>query len=205
MPETVVQIHAKNDAFASRKHYLPDSSKTIDLPNLRKPHDEISAYLESMGLQADAKALWIGYPGLKQSVERLVAWVGIEWPSEKNPLLPAIFEAIELAVRSTKEGLERQETDRRFVIANFHNGLAHFARDIAGYVAWGCSSQKAIEQWEPFLIPFQVWCDTSRFDKIIFKRVDSMNEIDMDGLLWKMRSTIASVHDVGVIHRYGAR
>jgi len=205
MLETVVKINAKNDAFAKQKQYLPDSSKTMDLPSLRNPHDEIFAYLESKGLQADAKALWIGYPGLKQSVEQLVAWVGIDWPSEKNPSVPAIVEAIERAVRSTKEGLERQETDRRFVIANFHNGLSHIARDIAGFVAWGCSSQKAIEQWEPFLMPFQVWCDASRFEKIIFKRVDSMNDIDMNGLLWKMRSTIASVHDVGVIHRYGAR
>lgn len=205
MPETVVQIHAKNEAFAIRKQYLPDSSKTMGLPSLRKPHDEIATYLESIGLQADAKGLWIGYPGLKQSVERLITWVGIDWPSAERPSEPALFEAIERAVRLTKEGLARQETDRRFVIANFHNGLAHIARDIAGYVAWGCTSQKAIEQWEPFLMPFQTWCDESRFEKIIFTRVDSMNEIDMDGLLWKMRSTIASVHDVGVIHRYGAR
>lgn len=205
MNESVIPIKRNSGHPVDRRNYMPVAEHTLMLPSKLDASKEIDNYLESISLHADAKGLWMGYPNLKQSLELLSEWVSADWPSQDSPTQPAIFGALARAIGAVKEGLERKESDRRFMIANFHNGLTSIAKDISGFHAWGCTAQKAADQWEPFSQPFHTWCETGHFEKILFVRVQNVNEFDLDGLIWKMRSRIAPMHDIGVMHRYGSR
>lgn len=205
MNHSVVPIRCSGKVDVASTTYLPESEHTLVLPSVRKVEEELRAHLNRVNLDADAMSLWIGYPNLAQSVGALGDWVGADWPSQEFPGQRALFVSVTRAISCVKEGLAREEYDRRLVIANFHNGLMDIAKDLAGYCAWGCTSQKTVEQWEPFALPFHTWCDTGRFDKVLFSRVEKINEFDQEGLIWKMRSCIAPIYDIGVSHRYGAR
>lgn len=205
MNEKVVPLHTRPAGQRDAHSSLPAAAHSLNLPSLRHAHQEIKTHLSDLGLTADAMGLWLGYPNLKASVEQLLTWVSIDWPSLTNPGNSAVQEAVGKAIMSVKEGLDRQETDKRFVIANFHNGLSTIANDLAEYQAWGCIAGKAVAQWEPFDAKFVQWCETGKFETVVFSRVDKCNQIDRDGLAWKMLSNIAPVKDVGVMHRYGGR
>lgn len=205
MNESIIPLSRVRNVQVDRRACLPESAFVLALPSKRIADEMTMSFLKDAGLDADARGLWIGYPNLKHSVDSLINWVGADWPSLQVPTEPALPRAIALAISTVKAGLARQEIQRRFVIANFHNGLSSIAKDLSGYCAWGCTSQKTVEQWEPFVQPFHTWCEAGSFDKVLFSRVEKANEIDPDGLIWKMRSSIAPLNDVGVIHRYGPR
>lgn len=166
---------------------------------------ELAAYLKEVGLEPDARALWMGYPNLKSTSMALLSWVGKEWPSLDNPKESSAFNAIASAILEVKAGLEAGETDRRFVVARFHNGLTSIAADICAYTAWGCKGTKAIDQWTPFHERFDNWMNNGDYDKVIFAMKREANDMDRLGLVWKMRAHIAPLHDVGVIHKFGER
>lgn len=205
MPESVSKLRHIGCAPVDKTIYLPESSHSFGVPSRRKAKEEINDFLQRIHLDGDAHGIWIGYPNLQQAVESLIDWVGVDWPSKADPKQPALFGAIACAISTVKDGLDRQESARRDVISNFHTGLTRLVKDIAGYCAWGCTTQKAVEQWEPFAQPFHIWCESGRFDKVLFTDVEKINQIDHDGLTWKMRSNIAPTYDIGVMHRHGSR
>lgn len=205
MLASVTPLFPMGRAMHELTSYLPEAVRVLDLPSTRDGQAEIDRALEQMFLDADARGLWMGYPNLRHSVELLTQWVGIDWPSVAKPSQPALAGAVAAAIMAVKSGLERQESDRRFVIANFHLGLATIANDLSGICAWGCTKQKVMQQWEPFVEPFPKWCASGRFDRVLFSNEPNVNETSHDGLIWKMRGSIAPMHDLGVIHRYSSR
>lgn len=205
MHASVTRIFPMGNAMQDSSSYLPDAVQVLDLPSTRNSLTEIDRALDQLCLESDARGLWMGYPNLRHSVDLLMQWVGIEWPSVAKPSQPALVSAIAAAIMSVKNGLERQESDRRFVISNFHLGLATIATDLTGFCAWGCTKQKVMQQWEPFVEPFPKWCASGRFDRVLFSIEPNVNETSHDGLIWKMRGAIAPMHDLGIIHRYSAR
>lgn len=206
MTKTVTPIFGNLTPTIERERYLPEVAHLIDATI---PQEDAAAALEShlsaAGLDRDASSIWIGYPSLHQAAGSLLMWIGSRWPSTEDTTKSAAYEAIDRALTAVKDGLGRRESDRRLVIANFHNGLAAIAADISAFEAWGCLASRAVQQWIPFAQPFEKWIEEGKFDRVIFARRNDVNQNDKDGLIWKMRSSVAPVRDVGLMHRYGAR
>jgi hypothetical protein len=205
MNTTVLSIRRDTVAPGPRKHSLPAAKHTIKLPLKGDDERVLTAHLNEYGLLADANGIWIGYANLQRAAMELLRYVGTQWPAHDEPNESAVARAIANAIGEVKAGLERKETDRRYVIVNFHKGLAVAAKDLGHFKAWGCTAQRVLAQWTPFEQPFSEWCAKGEFDRVLFAEVDPVNRIDPDGLLLRMRSAIAPINDLGVIHRYEPR
>lgn len=193
-------------AVAERERFLPEIAHVIDAA---RQSEDLNVLLENhfleAGLDRDAASIWIGYPSLQHAAISLLSWVGHRWPSALDTNRSAAFEAIDRALHSVRQGLDRKEVDRRFVIANFHDGLAAIAADLSAFEAWGCLASRAVQQWVPFSKPFEQWVEEGQFDRVIFSKRDDVCQSDNYGMIWKMRSNVAPVRDVGLTHRYGER
>lgn len=206
MNQTVTPIFGGKPLIkVDRERFIPDFTHSYPLPLTYGNLDGLEAYLAKQGMDQDARALWVGYPNLYQAVTLLLEWVTTIWPSKEVAEVPAVYAAVEKAILQVRNGLARNDNDRRFVIANFHNGLASIAHDINASVAWGCQGRKAVSKWVPFVDKFPAWAEGHGFDKIIFSPRENLATEDHYGLVWKMRGHIAPTRDIGVIHRYGER
>lgn len=194
-----------NQRMTERERFTPDFEHSVSLPLCEADAPDLSTYLEERGLDRDARGLWIGYANLQQAAQRLQHWIGPHWPSQEDEKDPAVFRAIVKAINDVKAGLLRGESDRRYVIANFHSGLAKIASDLTGFTAWGCTGSKASNQLQPFDIKFADWAEAGKFDKIIFSPRSAVSSDELCGTVWKMRAFIAPVRDIGVIHKYSER
>jgi hypothetical protein len=194
-----------NQRVTERERFTPDFEHAVNLPLCEADAPDLLKYLEERGLDRDARGLWVGYSNLQQAVTRLQQWIGPHWPSQEDENDPAVFRAVVRGINSVKEGLLRGESDRRYVIANFHSGLAKIAADLTGFTAWGCSGSKASNQFQPFDIKFSDWADAGKFDKVIFSPRSAVASDEICGTIWKMRAFIAPVRDIGVVHKYSER
>lgn len=192
-------------ATAERERYMPEFTHALALPLSTNVAPSLEDYLERIGLGRDARNLWVGYPNLQQSVTKLMHWIGPLWPSQHDGEIPAVFYAVEQAVVAVRAGIERDESDRRFVVANFHNGLAKLADELQSFAVWGCAGAKAVAQFVPFEERLDVWSEGGQFDRIIFSPKRGTQTSEHIGLVWKMRACICPNRDIGVIHKYGER
>lgn len=205
MPEKVTPLFGNSAHVVTEGRFLPDYSRQILLPQGLEKAPTLEEVLEEEGLDKDARSLWVGYPNLKLAVMKLHEWIGPLWPTVKDPNESAWIAAVKRGIEEVKGGIQRQENDRVWVIANFHNGLASIAADINGYAAWRCRGQKALDKLQPFETTFTEWSQEQGFDKIIFCPQARGPEADQFGVIWKMRAQIAPTRDLGVVHRYSSR
>jgi len=188
-----------------RDRFMPEFKLSLAVPLEQHNGPSLADHLERVGLGRDARNLWVGYPNLQQSIFKLLEWIGPQWPSQNDAAIPAVFYAAEQAILAVKGGIEREESDRRYVIANFHNGLASLAAELESFAAWGCTEMRAIAQFRPFEERFDAWCESGGFDRVIFSPKNGNQSTEHVGLIWKMRACVSPNRDIGLIHKYGER
>lgn len=182
--------------------YPTNAVHEVDLPLMRQADLELENHLIATKLYSFSLDLLNAHPNLKATIDRLIHWLGIDWPSVENSKRSAVFLAIEEALLAVKEGLRRNETDYRSVVANFHAGLATLAPAIAIHHACGCKSDTGsnYEIWEPFSSPLTSWCKDGKFENLAFTLIHNPSRIYVYSILWKMRCTICNLQDIGHIH-----
>lgn len=175
---------------------------TLTLHQDESNEELLQHYLEAEGLDKDARGLWIGYPNLKKASHNLISWIGVQWPDIDNVEVPAAFVAVKRAIHEVKNGLTRDEADKRLVIANFYTGLASITQSIAGYQLVGQTELSNLS-WTYFEKKTDAWFKAEKIIGYDFLRIAGDQSNNTDGLKWKIRSSIASLGDMNIIHRFG--
>lgn len=180
---------------------IPNVVFTLDLPP-GNGAERIWSHLDDAGAGNDTRNLFLGYPNLRRCMDELLKLVSADWPSREYPRQSALALAIERGVQEVKTGLQRDRMDKRQVIANFHVGLATIAQDLMAYNAIGCFGTKAHYRWDHLRQPFVDWYTEYEYDCVAFSRRSEVSQDDVNGAVWKMRSMIASIADLGIIKRF---
>lgn len=175
---------------------------SIPSPVDKSNEELLYQYLEKEGLDKDAKGLWIGYPNLRKASLNLISWVGVQWPDIDHVESSAAFVAVKRAIHEVKNGLTRDEADKRLVIANFYTGLASITQSIAAYQLVG-QTETCNLNWNYFDKKTDVWLKSEKIIGYEFVRIVGDQPMNTDGLKWKIRSSIASLGDMNIIHRFG--
>jgi hypothetical protein len=184
---------------------LIDTEAMVVEPLSIYDESELIKYLKTKGLDADARGIFLTYSNLSQAVISMADMVGTSWPSLSDQCNSAIFSAVEKAVLEVKAGLKRREDDHRYVVINFLKGLMTIIDDLVAFNAVGMKNGHQTCQWMPLSQSITSWYASSNLDSIKYTIRDSVNQVEVKGLVWKLRSVVSTVHDLGLIHLYGDR
>lgn len=150
---------------------------------------------------ADLRGIWIAYPNLKEATERLLELISTVWPG-KGGNVSALSEAVLRSIERVQRGMERGETTRDFVVANYLAGLGSIAEDVVALNAWGYVRDTPQEQWRLELSSFSRWANGTGFSEIRFLKRTHANPSEVEGTRLKILCSIASAKDVGIVSRY---
>lgn len=191
----------------------------LSTPKLRQPADALAVHsvcvtaaiagearlkaaLEQHALAYDARAIWIGYPNLQRAAFGLVEQLSADWPCRGQPDASAAIQAVLNAIREVRKGMERQESGRDQITANFLQGLASAAADTAGTVAWGFHGPRPVEPLELWSGSFERWCRDSALTDVRFYRGGGPSSCETEGTRMKLLCAVACARDVGIASRW---
>lgn len=162
----------------------------------------LATAIDRQGLAYDARAVWIGYPNLKRAALMLVEQLSPDWPCRGRPNSSAAIRAVLHAIRSVRQGVERSESSRDQITANFLQGLASAAADTAGTIAWGFQQSTPIGPFEVWSGSFDRWCRECALTDVRFYRSDNPSSCEAEGTRLKLLCAVASARDVGIASRW---
>lgn len=188
----------------------PNRSRLLDAPALHRVcmpaavsgPARLQFALEQQSLAYDARAIWIGYPNLQRAALALVEQLSADWPCHDQPDASAVIRAVLHAIREVRHGMERDESGRDQITANFLQGLASAAADTAGTVAWGFRGPRPVEAFEVWSGSFERWCRDCALTDVRFYRSSGSSACETEGTRLKLLCAVASARDVGIASRW---
>lgn len=178
-----------------------DQIGSIKVPGELDDPNALQHVLEVENLLAASRAVWMGFPSLRDAADKLIEKFTTAWPS-LNGETPASVKAVVMAIRSVESGLQRGESSREFVVANFLKGLGTVADDVVHIHAWGMNSNRSVEVWASGGRSFSEWAADGRFDEIRFFKRSSVPQNEIEGTRWKIMCDVASARDIGAMTRF---
>lgn len=175
---------------------------SVCLPSAIAGDARLEAALEQHALAYDARAIWIAYPNLQRAAFGLVDQLSADWPCRGRPDASAAIQAVFNAIREVRQGMERQESGRDQITANFLQGLASAAADTAGTVAWGFHGPRPVEPFELWSGSFERWCRDSALTDVRFYRSGGPSSCETEGTRMKLLCAVACARDVGIASRW---
>lgn len=175
---------------------------SVSVPAAASGPARLQAALEQQFLAYDARAIWIGYPNLQRAALALVEQLSVDWPCRDQPEASASIRAVLHAIQEVRDGMERQESGREQITANFLQGLASAAADTAGTVAWGFRGPKPVEAFAVWSGSFDLWCSDSALTHVQFYRSSGPSSCETEGTRLKLLCAVASARDVGIASRW---
>lgn len=192
-----------NEGSASRGRNLPEAVRQVSVKDLKDDMLVLERYLQEKSLAADARGIWLGYPSLRLAVDRLIGWVGVEWPAFEAPNESAVLRAVAAGVTRFKSGIMRGETDRRLAIANFFKGLTESVLpSLVCYACSGIDGQRVQSRLTLFDEQFEAWVFSGEFDSVLFSRSGTGDHLHQEGMRLKLWANIATINDLGVLNTY---
>lgn len=165
----------------------------------------LATKLACTGLYSDIRAIFLAYPNLERSVNLLGEYIGTQWPMESDTEKSAVLTAVETAVSEYKAGIVRGELDDKFTTVNFLNGLLTITQDIVAFNVIGMNGTSDVTIFDPFTMKFSEWVKSPKMNKVVFAKSNLVSRVQYKGMVWKIRTAIASTRDLGWIHLYGDR
>lgn len=191
------------DGPAMRGRSLPDAVRQVAVKDLKDDLLVLERYLQEKSLAADARGIWLGYPSLRNAVDRLIGWIGVEWPAYQAPEESAVLQAVAAGVLRFKSGVMRGETDRRLAIANFFRGLTDSVLPaLVSYACSGVDGQRVQSRLELFDDEFDEWARSGEFDSVLFSKSGTGDHLHQEGMRLKLWANIATINDLGVLNTY---
>lgn len=177
-------------------------SHTVSLPPAVPSQQRLEAAINAAGLSYDARAIWLVYPNLRAAADRLIELFSADWPCRDAARESAAISAVLAAIRHVKEGMRNHEDTRNLIVANFLQGLATAADDIAGTVAWGFERGRPVGAFDALASSFDTWSRRERLTEVRFFFGDGLSASEVEGFRLKILCAVANAKDVGVATRY---
>lgn len=177
-------------------------SFTVPLPPSIPSEQRLQAAIDAAGLTYDARAIWLVYPNLRAAADRLVELFSADWPCRGATQDSAAIAAVLQAILHVKEGVRNHEDTRSMIVANFLQGLATAADDIAGTVAWGFQRGQAVGALDILRDSFDAWSRKGKLTEVRFFCSEGLGASEVEGFRLKILCAVANAKDVGAATRY---
>lgn len=204
MRPTVVPFTAKR-AQSKRAPGLAPAEGEVVWPVADVPGpDQCSRWLDEVIVDKPfenvAVSLWTHHPNLRDSTEKLAAFITPQWPGEDGGSLLAT--AVGEAVSNVQRAIESRQAFQGRIVGVYLYGLLSVHEGVGRLVVRGQDRDGQMRRWNHFSVPLLQWAHGHGIRELVVSEAAVVTKEFMSGLYYHMLTSVASPTDAGYMAKH---